>query len=89
MPTNFLSEEQRKRFGRFTEEPDEGQLARSFLMDQTARRRAMAAKGARNRLGWALQLGTVRYLRDLPRQPRGGPGHRRGLRRRTTGPSGR
>ncbi|OIJ99290.1 hypothetical protein BIV25_09690 [Streptomyces sp. MUSC 14] len=62
MPTNFLTEDQRKRFGRFTEGPDEGQLAGSFLMDQTARRRAMAAKGARNRLGWALQLGTVRYL---------------------------
>nr|WP_237533060.1 DUF4158 domain-containing protein [Streptomyces sp. SID685] len=69
VPTNFLSEEQRKRFGRFTEEPDEGQLAGSFLMDQTARRRAMAAKGARNRLGWALQLGTVRYLRTFLDNP--------------------
>ena len=62
MPTNFLSEEQRRRFGRFTEDPDEGQLAGSFLLDQTARRRAMAARGARNRIGWAVQLGTIRYL---------------------------
>ncbi|MGN9794957.1 Tn3 family transposase [Streptomyces sp. OZ13] len=62
MPTNFLSDEQRRRFGRFTEDPDEGQLAGSFLLDQTARRRAMAARGARNRIGWAVQLGTIRYL---------------------------
>ncbi|WP_395358100.1 hypothetical protein ACHGLA_00515 [Streptomyces sp. YH02] len=44
MPTNFLSDEQRRRFDRFTEDPDEGQLAGSFLLDQTARRRAMAAR---------------------------------------------
>ncbi|MFD4972393.1 MULTISPECIES: DUF4158 domain-containing protein [unclassified Streptomyces] len=55
MPTNFLSEEQRRRFGHFTEDPDEGQLAGSFLLDQTARCRAMAARGARNRIGWAVQ----------------------------------
>ncbi|MFH8365791.1 DUF4158 domain-containing protein [Streptomyces sp. NPDC018031] len=62
MPTNFPSEDQRRRCGRFAEDSDEGQLAGSFLLDQTARRRAMAAKGARNRIGWAVQLGTVRYL---------------------------
>ncbi|WP_189317649.1 DUF4158 domain-containing protein [Streptomyces brasiliensis] len=61
MPTNFLGEEQRRRFSRFTEDPDEGQLAGSFLLDQTARRRAMTARGARNRIGWAIQLGTIRY----------------------------
>ncbi|MGW0884698.1 Tn3 family transposase [Streptomyces sp. NPDC002671] len=62
MPVNFLSEEQRRRYGRFTEVPDEGQLAGFFLLDQTARRRAAAANGSRNRLGYAIQLGTVRYL---------------------------
>lgn len=62
MPTNFLSEDQRRRFGRFDQDPDEGQLAGSFLLDHSARRRALAAKGARNRIGWAVQLGTVRYL---------------------------
>ncbi|WP_007517809.1 Tn3 family transposase [Pseudofrankia saprophytica] len=62
MPTNFLTEDQRKRYGRFTGIPDEGQLAGSFLLDQTARRRAATAKGPRNRLGWAIQLGTLRYL---------------------------
>ncbi|MFE9112267.1 hypothetical protein ACFYN9_21975 [Streptomyces collinus] len=55
MPANFPSEEQRKRFGRFTEEPDEGHLAGSFLMDQTARRRAMASTMPRART-WARQM---------------------------------
>ncbi|MFJ2818480.1 Tn3 family transposase [Streptomyces sp. NPDC087294] len=62
MPTNFLTEDQRRRYGRFGAIPDEGQLAGYFLLDQSARRRAMAAKTPRNRLGWALQLGTVRFL---------------------------
>ncbi|WP_353962631.1 DUF4158 domain-containing protein [Streptomyces sp. NBC_01214] len=74
MPTNFLSEDQRRRFGRFAEDPDEGQLAGSFLLDQTARRRAMAAKGARNRIGWAVQLGTVRYLGTFLDNPEQVPG---------------
>ncbi|MFI6062805.1 DUF4158 domain-containing protein [Streptomyces sp. NPDC051286] len=69
MPTSFLSEEQRRRFGHFTEDPDEGQLAGSFLLDQTARRRAMAARGARNRIGWAVQLGTIRYLGTFLENP--------------------
>ncbi|MFI6600838.1 DUF4158 domain-containing protein [Nonomuraea sp. NPDC050536] len=56
VPTNFLSDEQRRRFGRFTEDPDEGQLAGSFLLDQAAQCRAMTARGARNRIDWAIQL---------------------------------
>ncbi|MGW3568696.1 DUF4158 domain-containing protein [Streptomyces sp. NPDC000941] len=62
-------EEQRRRFGHFTEDPDEGQLAGSFLLDQTARRRAMAARGPRNRIGWAVQLGTIRYLGTFLNNP--------------------
>jgi len=74
VPINFLSEDQRRRFGRFADDPDEGQLAGSFLLDQTARRRAMAAKGARNRIGWAIQLGTVRYLGTFLDNPEQVPG---------------
>ncbi|MGW2749071.1 DUF4158 domain-containing protein [Streptomyces sp. NPDC001450] len=74
MPTNFLSEDQRRRFGRFAEDPDEGQLTGSSLLDQTARRRAMAAKGTRNRIGWAVQLGTVRYLGTFLDNPEQVPG---------------
>ncbi|WP_181383760.1 DUF4158 domain-containing protein [Streptomyces sp. NWU339] len=87
MPTNFLSEEQRRRFGHFTEDPDEGQLAGSFLLDQTARRRAMAARGARNRIGWAVQLGTVRYLGTFLNNPtdrRANSGRHTGRARKTS-----
>ncbi|MFE5097768.1 DUF4158 domain-containing protein [Streptomyces sp. NPDC056638] len=60
--------------GHFTEDPDEGQLVGSFLLDQTARRRAMAARGARNMIGWAVQLGTVRYLGAFLNNPEEVPG---------------
>ncbi|MFF3404135.1 DUF4158 domain-containing protein [Streptomyces sp. NPDC002659] len=73
MPVNFLSEDQRRRYGRFTGKPDEGQLAGSFHLDATARRRAMACNGARNRLGWALQLGTVRFLGTFLQDPEAVP----------------
>ncbi|MFD3775791.1 hypothetical protein [Streptomyces sp. NPDC058612] len=54
VPTNFPSEDQRRRFGRFAEDPDEGQPAGPFLLDQTARRRTMAAKvmWTRRAPGW-------------------------------------
>ncbi len=62
MPVNFLTEDQRSRYGLFNTIPDEVQLGAFFHLDADARRRAMAAHGRRNQLGWAVQLGTVRFL---------------------------
>lgn len=62
MPVNILTEEQRRCYGRFNADPDEAQLGGFFHLDADARRRAMAAQGAHSQLGWAVQLGTVRYL---------------------------
>jgi hypothetical protein len=62
VPVNFLTEEQRRRYGRLNAVPDDTQLGGFFHLDVEARRRAMAAHGARNRLGWSIQLGTVRFL---------------------------
>jgi len=62
VPVNFLTEEQRNRYGRFNADPDEAQLGGFFHLDAAARRRAMAVRGARSQLGWAVQLGTVRFL---------------------------
>lgn len=56
----FLTDEQRRNYGTFTQVPDDGQLAGYFLLDRDARRRAMNCRGARSRLGYAVQLGTVR-----------------------------
>ncbi|MET9083226.1 DUF4158 domain-containing protein [Streptomyces sp. NPDC004237] len=48
--------------GTFTQVTDDGQLAGYFLLDSDARRRAMACRGARLQLGYAVQLGTIRFL---------------------------
>lgn len=62
MPVRFLTDEQRRRYGRFNAPPDEVQLGGFFHPDADARRRALAAHGRRNQLGFAVQLGTVRFL---------------------------
>jgi TnpA family transposase len=62
VPVKFLTEDQRSRYGRFNTVPDQTQLGGFFHLDVDARRQAMACNGARNQLGWAVQLGTVRFL---------------------------
>lgn len=93
MPVNFLTEEQRSRYGRFNADPDEGQLGGFFHLDAAARRRAMACRGAGNQLGYGLQLGTARFLgaflpdpEQAPSRPRAGPGGGGRLRRRAARP---
>jgi hypothetical protein len=43
VPVKFLTEDQRRRYGRFNAIPDETQLDGFFHLDVDARRRAMAA----------------------------------------------
>ncbi len=62
VPVKFLTEDQRSRYGRFNTVPDQTQLGGFFHLDVAARRQAMACNGSRNQLGWAVQLGTVRFL---------------------------
>ena len=62
MPVEFLTPEQRQQYGTYTVEPSEAQLASYFYVDDTDRERLVTKRGSYQRLGFALQICTVRFL---------------------------
>jgi len=62
MPVQFLTVGQRANYGRYVAEPTEVELNRYFYLDDADHQRLSGKRSEHNRLGFAVQLTTVRYL---------------------------
>jgi hypothetical protein len=62
MPGEFLTREHARRYGRYAGDPTAAKLDRYFHLDAADHERVGAHRGASNRLGFAVQLGTVHFL---------------------------
>jgi hypothetical protein len=62
MPVDFLSDGEAARYGQYCGPPSQVELEKVFFLDDADKKLIKACRGPHNRLGYALQLTTVRHL---------------------------